>query len=1111
MPEMFSTITDLQNLNPIPDSDVRGLTESDLYKREDEFQNYYAELERKQDEASMLQEGLGHLRFNTATYSMIEKGVDLLTATPDPTFDLDATLTKHNVKVDTLTEWERNLFETAVSEDHLLQLQEKAEDRKKYMENAQNLGGLSTFVADMASEVLNPINYLPLLGAAGTSGKLMGALVIGGQSAALSAIDTGVPALEYSDITLTDVVSNGIMGGVLGGAMGSFITPSASNAVRQELTDNLRNVAVSLRNIVAPIDELAPGYVPPAGSVGSMGVDVSTELAREGIDVDTMAGKVMAQFQAGVDDPTALRAFNRMVDEEIPRSKGIRPDAIVGVGESIMRSDNPMARYIGSQVFEHAEGTGGKIKADFTADLMADVYFTQLSGNYVAQYKKNFATFKQLIKGTGYKPQDFGDLVYKDINAQQLLLTETPFHMLTPLQKTIRRQATAVMATTKKYTKLAQAKGVSEMKEFTPSTFHLTRQYDATAFVKLANLKGKDSVITMIQKSVLNGEHFLKYHQAFAEEGKALPDINAISRRIGEAIFNRMSRRSIASGADANLLNTNNQDLLLQALRDINVPEADYVHIKAILDTAGKDYAADPTKGQISMNMSVEHDGMKMTDLLNTDLASGYLGEVKTWTGRAALAEKGFPDKRAYDEALKSMVEIGKSRAGTAGSTEEGLRAVQSDFDKLQAGWKLITGQPLESDVNSPMYKMMRGLRKLSAVSKLGKLGFAQAAETARMVSSLGVLQTMEGIPFLGKMKRNAISGRMEDTILRDLEDAGMGRIGDDYMLRHPDFRVDDLHENAFKGEKYIDKAAYVLGHASGFNVVQKMQKRFYARQYAMRLFRDITDGKLSKIVQNDIGFSDTDITAIKGLMIQHSVPIPGFGSRSTRNLHVAKWPDEFREKFIAALHKQSNRAILKQNVGDLPIWAQTSLGKFFSQFRTFSLASGGKHGVHDLKMLKVGSVEGLNTFLLTMGLASGMYIAKTQIDSLGLPSGKRKKFIKNRLSNANLVRSAMNWSGQLGIGAEAIDYLGFGLLNWGGEDDDIHFNRSTEFSDALGSVPGIGYMSNVSKAAGAGFKAALTDYKLKQSDLRAFMSTVPFSNVMGISNIRNIAEDKFN
>ena len=36
MPEMFSTITDLQNLNPIPDSDVRGLTESDLYKREDE-------------------------------------------------------------------------------------------------------------------------------------------------------------------------------------------------------------------------------------------------------------------------------------------------------------------------------------------------------------------------------------------------------------------------------------------------------------------------------------------------------------------------------------------------------------------------------------------------------------------------------------------------------------------------------------------------------------------------------------------------------------------------------------------------------------------------------------------------------------------------------------------------------------------------------------------------------------------------------------------------------------------------------------------------------------------------------------------------------------------
>lgn len=1100
--EMFSTITPLDELTTIPESDVRGLTESELYKREDEFDKYYAELERKKEDASMVQEGLGHLRFNTATYSIIEKGVDWLTSTPDPNFDLDATLAKHNIKADTLTEWERNLFDSAVSEDHLLILQEKSEDRKKYKENAQNLRGLPTFIADIASEVLNPINYIPLLGSVGKAGKLMGAARMGTQFGLISAVDTGVPKLEYSDITLTDVVANGIMGGVVGGAIGSFITPSASNAVRQELAENLRGVAANLSESVTPV---APG------SVGAMGLDISTELAREGVESATMAGKFTAQFQALADDPTALKAFNKMVDEEIPQSKGIRPDAIVGAGESIMRSDNPMARYIGSQVFEHAEGTGGKIKSDFTADLMSDVYFTQLSGNYVAQYKKNFATFKQLIKGTGYKPQDFGDLVYKDINAQQLLLTETPFHMLTPLQKTIRRQATAVMSTTKKYTKLAQAKGVSEMRDFTPSTFHLTRQYDATSFIKLANLKGKDSVITMIQKAVLNGEHFLKYHQALAEEGKALPDIDAIARRIGEAIFNRMSRRSIASGADANLLNTNNQDLLLQALKDIDVPEADYVHIKSILDTAGKDYAADPTKGQISMNMSVEHDGMKMTDLLNTDLASGYLGEVKNWTGRAALAEKGFPDKRAYDAALKSMVEIGKARAGTSGSVEEGIKAAQRDFDKLQAGWKLIIGQPLESDVNTPIYKTMRGLRKLSALSKLGKLGFAQASETARMVSSLGVHQTLEGIPFLGKMRRNAISGRMEDTILRDLEDAGMGRIGDEYMLRHPDFRVDDLHENAFKGEKYIDKAAYVLGHASGFNVVQTMQKRFYARQYAMRLFRDITDGKLSKAVQNDIGFSDKDITAIKGLMLKHSTPTPGFGSRSTRNLHVSKWPDEFREKFIAALHKQSNRAILKQNVGDLPIWAQTSLGKFFSQFRTFSLASGGKHGVHDLKMLKGGSVEGLNTFLLTMGMASAMYMAKTQIDSLGLPASKRKKYIKNRLSNTNIARAAMNWSGQLGIGAEAIDYLGFGLLNWGGEESDIHFNRSTEFSDALGSVPGIGYMSSMTKAAGAGFKAALTDYKLKQSDLRAFMSTVPFSNVMGMSNLRNIAEDKFN
>lgn len=287
-------------------------------------------------------------------------------------------------------------------------------------------------------------------------------------------------------------------------------------------------------------------------------------------------------------------------------------------------------------------------------------------------------------------------------------------------------------------------------------------------------------------------------------------------------------------------------------------------------------------------------------------------------------------------------------------------------------------------------------------------------------------------------------------------------------------------------------------------------KKGFYARQYGMRLYRDIMKDKLPESVANDIGWSVKDVAVFKKLFSTFAEEVPGFGSRKVANLHVSEWPMEFREKFIAGLHKQSNRAILKQNVGDLPLWAHSSIGKFFSQFRTFSLVSGGKHGVHDWKMLKAGQKEGLNTFLLTAAFATAMYTAKTYIDSFGLPGSKRKKFLKNRLTAQSYERAAMTWMGQLGLGAEAIDYLGFGLLNWGGDDSDVHFNRSVEFSDALGSVPGIGYMNDIGRAGLSGFKALGSDYKLQKADARAFMSAVPFSNIMGATNLRNMVQEKF-
>ena len=108
------------------------------------------------------------------------------------------------------------------------------------------------------------------------------------------------------------------------------------------------------------------------------------------------------------------------------------------------------------------------------------------------------------------------------------------------------------------------------------------------------------------------------------------------------------------------------------------------------------------------------------------------------------------------------------------------------------------------------------------------------------------------------------------------------------------------------------------------------------------------------------------------------------------------------------------------------------------------------------------------------------------------------------------MTRGCLAWSGQLGIGAEALDYIGFGLLNWGGDDDSIHFNRGVEFSDALSSVPGIGYVSDLTRGTAGLLRAGLTDYKFKRADARALLSTLPMSNLMGVTNARNLIQERF-
>jgi len=1087
---MFELLKEATDLEPI-DLDIRGMTESEVYAKEAEVQ---AMAEPETESGSILHEGAGHLRFNTMIGSWGEHLIQLNSQDFDPEYSLVQSLQDKGSPLEDFLPAEQDLLSRTVNPEHLDEVLEQISDRRAWSDNAQNLGGVTKFVTDISAEVLNPLNWVPIMPVANSISRAKRVVQAGLVAGGLAGAEELAIKQVYTDKTITDVIAGTFMGGTVGAGIGAVIKPTALTKLQDAVATDIHKSAESLIKTsvterVAQVQE---------GSVGAARLDPYAELT----------GKMHAQFRGDIDDPTVMQAFNKLIDEELPQMKGVlRPDETVGMGESLQRSANPMSRYIGSKVLEHGEGTGGKIVAEHSADLKADLYFNQIGTKYSLDYIHNSGNFKSAVKKSGKSPGSFDELVYREISDQEIGLDSalSKKEVLEAWEKPVLEHAYKIQNYNQKITSMCKKKGVTEFQDLSPSSqYHMTRQYDAKKFVRLANEFGKDTVTRMIQKAIRTGEGFeAKFSKV--EEGMEPPDIDAIALNMAKAVFNRMSNRSIHTGADANILNTSNKKLLLDALRDVELPNAEYQHIKKVLDSAGKDRFANPNKSRINMNMSATEGSMKMTDLLNTDLAAGYMGEIRRWSGRAALAEKGFPDRGVYDNALKNMTEVGKSMDDST----KGIRKTQADFDRLNASWDLIQGIPIDKDISSGARQGMRALRKMASAAKLGKLVVAQTSEMGRAIGAIGVLRSIEGIPALRKIIRNAKTGRLSDTFLRDIEDAGLGRIGDEYFLRHKDFRVEEMHEGAFPGERVLDDANYKLAQYTGFNAVQKMQKRFFARQYAMKLWREIKTDSLNPALAKDLGISPRLQRLFKNEMERHAEEISGFGSRKVTNLNVRKWKPEAREAFITVLHKKSSNAIQKINIGDVPLWAHKSIGQFFLQFRSFGLASAGKHGVHDYRMLKSGNTEGINAFLYSASLATALYTAKTNVESFALNKRKRKKFLKNRLNSKAIAKGSVNWMGQLGLSTDIASMLLSGLSP-GILGDDISHARTGDVGDALSSIPGIGYLGDAVRGGTGAFRAATSDYEFSSSDFKALWGTIPMNNAFGISNLRNFIDTKY-
>jgi hypothetical protein len=271
------------------------------------------------------------------------------------------------------------------------------------------------------------------------------------------------------------------------------------------------------------------------------------------------------------------------------------------VGMTIKDFDRVAYRYIDSG---GTIGYDGKINYPGRESKLNDILedFRQV-------YTQQDKTLRDHIKSAGvYEADTFGEgphLLRKYDNEQFLKLTQE-FGSSKPIKDLIRES-------------LTRGKGFNEYSKKVLDDIETKYQEELSVYDK--KLSSLEADLEVIQMQIKKAKDFTKQIQAEARYDKALKKIEAhketkptvpevadidtskVIQRVSEAVYNRMYRRAYTHDADANLLSTNNQTLLLEALEDLKadggLDQADIDHVQGILATAGRDRKADPTKGRL--------------------------------------------------------------------------------------------------------------------------------------------------------------------------------------------------------------------------------------------------------------------------------------------------------------------------------------------------------------------------------------------------------------------------------------------------------------------------------------------------------------------------------
>lgn len=696
----------------------------------------------------------------------------------------------------------------------------------------------------------------------------------------------------------------------------------------------------------------------------------------------------------------------------------VRPVNTFGLGSVssvILNSKNPVFRGLGLRLLENAQGGGYQGK---TAAILADV-----NGNLIRFAEKNRYNdgFSQFIKDNNLRAVDYlNPAVTRDFNNQIYTAIVKGIPEDTP--RGVKLAAEGIADKLAKALELRKNAGEAGFEDVKSARDYLPVIYDGIKVTEAVNRLGSsEAVINLLSKGYQTGKYKLgkKSADALAKVQYIRASDSTLSSRVA---FDRV-------------VSQQQQAQLIEDLKAAGVPDSiidNFIEGTELAEMA--ESVSNRAKASMGINTQAEYGGMKVQDLLNTNVGELAENYGKEAAGGAALASMGFPTRQSVLNAIDAAERAGRNMAGADGKA---IKQLRSEAEMLRDAVRLIYGNTIDADPNAGIVRGTRRVREITGLLRLGQMGFAQIPELARAITKMGLGTVLKSIPatkFLrsrAARKGGTAQGELLEPELREMEEL-IGYIGEDNWLTGWNVRHDEFGETADN----IGRLSAVIDNGlamgsrintwlSGFKAIQGGSEKIVARSINKRLKQHLMgERELPKRDLEEVGLDENTMKRLKRHFDDNPM-YADYNGEKVRMMNFDAMEPDLRETVGIAVRRMSGRLIQRNFIGDEGIWMNKWWGKALTQFKSFSIVSIEKQLIHDLRGDKIQAAQ-IMAWSALLGYAS--YATQMQMQAIGREDSN--KFLREKFDTQNIAIGVFNKLPQVaGFGLAGDALATFGLM----------------------------------------------------------------------------------